>query len=457
MTAEAVVQSRPEAPRRAWTMALPLVVAIVAMAIGGATAEVSSGVFWGLIAGAGILTALTMGRIAVTGVDRILLVSGLVFSTVLVTTVILPEAPDVVDVLLSVQFAAAWTPAAIASAIVVARLGARPSSVFNAGLAWLAGGAFALPAAVTLGVLTPVSSLRRGVEPVFGSGDYMMIGLLVGGIGFASLLSVAAKLPALATTAVIVLFTWFAGVSVGFSLEALIRGFGDIVNVPNFWPPDFAWAIGETGTWWWLPSWEFGNPLVANPLVETIRMGITAAVIGCGIALPLAFLASTLTAPNRGIYLTAKVFMNVTRTIPDLFWAILLVAAVGGGPFAGAIALTIFAMAIMAKLFSETIDDADPGPLEAARASGARHSAAVKTSVLPQVLPSYVSYALYIFELTIRASAIVGLVGAGGIGRVIEAQRVFFRFDRILAIVIVIVVVVFILDQISNALRRRLT
>jgi phosphonate transport system permease protein len=76
--------------------------------------------------------------------------------------------------------------------------------------------------------------------------------------------------------------------------------------------------------------------------------------------------------------------------------------------------------------------------------------------VLPQVLPSYVSYALYIFELTIRASAIVGLVGAGGIGRVLEAQRVFFQFDRILAIVIVVVIVVFILDQISNALRRRL-
>ncbi|MEX2133125.1 MAG: phosphonate ABC transporter, permease protein PhnE, partial [Acidimicrobiia bacterium] len=77
-------------------------------------------------------------------------------------------------------------------------------------------------------------------------------------------------------------------------------------------------------------------------------------------------------------------------------------------------------------------------------------------AVLPQVLASYVAYGLYIFELTIRASAVVGLVGAGGIGRVIEAQRVFYRFDRILAIVIMIVILVFILDQISAAMRRRL-
>jgi phosphonate transport system permease protein len=313
----------------------------------------------------------------------------------------------------------------------------------------------ALPAAETLGVLVPTSSLRRGVEPVFGTGDYMAAGLIVIGVGAAALLAAATKLPALATTATVALFTIFAGASVGFTIPGLIEGFGNIVNVPNFWPPDFAWAIGD-GDWWWLPSWEFGAPLRANPLVETIRIGIIATVLGCAIALPLAFMASSLTAVNRPVYLIAKGFMNVTRTIPDLFWAVILVASVGGGPFAGAISLTIFAMAIMSKLFSETIDGANPGPLEAAKATGSSHFPAIRASVLPQVLPNYVAYALYIFELTIRASAIVGLVGAGGIGRVLETQRVFFRFDRILAIVIVIVVIVFVLEQISVALRRRL-
>lgn len=454
MTTDSPAQARPTPPRRAWTMALPLLVAVAAMALGGAAAGMAAGLLWGAIGALGLVAALAMGKVTVSNLDRGLLVAGLAISTFLATRV-LPGAPEVVDVLLCAQFALAFTPAALAFAVVAWRRGAKPTSALNAGIAWPMAGAFALPAAVTLDILTPVSSLRQGLEPVFGTGDYIAIGLLLGGIAFAAFLGVVARLPALAVASIVLLSTWFAGAAVGFSIDALVSGIADIAKIPNFWPPDFAWAIGD-GNWWWLPSWEFGAPLRANPLVETIRMGVTATVLGCGVALPLAFLASTLTSPNHPLYLVAKGFMNVTRTIPDLFWAVILVASVGSGPFAGTIALSVFAMAIMAKLFSETIDDADPGPLEAAKATGSRHSPAVKVSVLPQVLPSYVSYALYIFELTIRASAIVGLVGAGGIGRVLEAQRVFFQFDRILAIVIVVVIVVFVLDQISNALRRRL-
>jgi phosphonate transport system permease protein len=142
--------------------------------------------------------------------------------------------------------------------------------------------------------------------------------------------------------------------------------------------------------------------------------------------------------------------------MPDLFWAMLFVTSVGVGPFAGALALVFFSLAIMSKLLSETVDGADPGPLEAAKATGGSHFPAVRSSVLPQVLPNYVAYALYIFEINIRASVVIGLAGAGGIGRVLEAQRSFFRFDRVLAIVVVIFVIVFIIEQISVAMRRRL-
>ena len=110
----------------------------------------------------------------------------------------------------------------------------------------------------------------------------------------------------------------------------------------------------------------------------------------------------------------------------------------------------------MVKLCCDTIDSADPGPLEAARAAGGRHTPVVRTGVLPTVLPAYVAYALYVFELNIRASVVLGLVGAGGIGRVLEAQRQFFKFDRILGILVLIFVVVWIVDQISVALRKRL-
>ena len=167
-------------------------------------------------------------------------------------------------------------------------------------------------------------------------------------------------------------------------------------------------------------------------------------------------MASTMTAPNRITYLLDKSFMNVIRTIPDLFWAMLFVAAVGVGPFAGVLALFFFSLAIMSKLLSETIDSIDPGPLEAARSTGGSHFPAVRVSVFPQVLPNYVAYALYVFEINIRASVVLGLVGAGGIGRVLEAQRAFFQFDRVLAVVILIFVIVFTIEQISVGLRRRL-
>ena len=110
----------------------------------------------------------------------------------------------------------------------------------------------------------------------------------------------------------------------------------------------------------------------------------------------------------------------------------------------------------MVKLFSETVDAAEPRPLEAARSSGARHLPAVKAGVLPTVFPSYVAYSLYIFELNIRASVVLGLVGAGGVGRVIETQRQFFRFDRILGMLVIIFGIVWVIEQISVSLRKRL-
>jgi phosphonate transport system permease protein len=126
------------------------------------------------------------------------------------------------------------------------------------------------------------------------------------------------------------------------------------------------------------------------------------------------------------------------------------------GPLPGALALVFFSLGIMGKLLSETVDAVDPGPIEAARATGSAHWPAVRSAVLPQVLPNYVAYALYIFEINIRASVVIGLAGAGGIGRVLEAQRTFFRFDRVLAIIILIFVLVFLIEQVSVALRRRL-
>ena len=220
------------------------------------------------------------------------------------------------------------------------------------------------------------------------------------------------------------------------------------------------WEVWSNQLWekfWPIPwEWVLDGDNVIQPLIETFQIAVVSTVIGCSLALPISFAMSPLTTPNRPTHLISRAVMNVVRAVPDLFWAKLLVTAIGIGAFAGSWALSVFSLAVMVKLFSETIDSADPGPLEAARAAGGRHTPVVRTGMLPTVLPAYVAYTLYVFELNIRASVVLGLVGAGGIGRVLEAQRQFFKFDRILGILVLIFVVVWIVDQISVALRKRL-
>lgn len=208
---------------------------------------------------------------------------------------------------------------------------------------------------------------------------------------------------------------------------------------------------------WPIPwDWVLDRDNVLDPLVETFQIAIISTIVGCSIALPVGFAMSKLTSPNTPTFWISRTIMSIVRAIPDLFWGKLLVTAIGIGAFAGSWALSIFSLAVMVKLFSETIDAADPRPLEAARAAGGRHTAAVRAGVLPEVLPAYVAYALYVFELNIRASVVLGLVGAGGIGRVVETQRSTFNFDRLFGILVIIFVVVFLIEQISVALRKRL-
>ncbi|HCV34461.1 MAG TPA: phosphonate ABC transporter, permease protein PhnE [Acidimicrobiaceae bacterium] len=236
-------------------------------------------------------------------------------------------------------------------------------------------------------------------------------------------------------------YTVLAGQTVGFDLG-------------TFWT---VWSNPLWEKFWPIPwDWVLDRHNVIDPLVETFQIAIVSTLVGCAVALPVAFAMSPLTSPNRVTLVVSRSMMGVVRAVPDLFWAKLLVTAVGIGAFAGSWALSVFSLGVMVKLFSETVDGADPRPLEAARASGGRHLPVVRAGVLPTVLPEYVAYALYVFELNIRASVVLGLVGAGGIGRVVEAQRQYFRFDRVLGVLVIVFVVVFVIEQVSVAIRKRL-
>jgi phosphonate transport system permease protein len=435
-------------------MVVPLLVAIAGLVLGGFTGTMAAGMLWGLIGAAGVVLALRIGKMPADTTEMALIAVGLTASTVL-STIVLPDTPQRVDVLLTLEYALAWLPAALAAGALLLRRGHRPTAAVNTFLLWMLGAAVALSAGVTFDIIHPIDSLVRGRGAVFGSGDYAITALTIAAFGFGVLFAYLSGLPTLGVGTIVAFFTLFAGAQVGFTIVGLAKNIGNIVNIPNFWPPDFKWAVGD-GQWWWVPSWEFGNPNRANPIVETLRIALIASTIGVGISLPIAFLASTLTAPNRPTYLIDKGFINVIRTVPDLFWAMIFVASVGAGAFAGALALVFFSLAIMAKLLSETVDAADPGPLEAAKATGSSHFPAIRAAVLPQVLPNYVAYALYVFEINVRASVVLGIVGAGGIGQTLETSRAFYRFDRVLAIVIVIFVIVFVIEQVSIAMRRRL-
>lgn len=205
------------------------------------------------------------------------------------------------------------------------------------------------------------------------------------------------------------------------------------------------------------PEWDvFFASRIVDAFLETLQMAIIGAVIGCSLALVFAFLASRVSAPGTGAFVAGKAVLNLLRAIPDVMYALVFVALVGIGALPGILALILFNIGVVAKLLSETVDGVDLGPIEAAHAAGASQLQAIRTGIFPQVLPNYIAYSLYTFELNLRASAVLGFVGAGGIGEVIDVFRNAFEYERVAIVIIQIFLIVFVVETVSIALRRRL-
>lgn len=196
--------------------------------------------------------------------------------------------------------------------------------------------------------------------------------------------------------------------------------------------------------------------IVLNGFLETFQMAAIATILGGLVAMPLALWNSLTGAPNRTVYVVVKNINSVIRAIPDLIYAVFFVAAIGRGVLPGVLALFFLSVAVIAKLTSDIVDGIDPGPVEAARAAGASHNQMVRTAVIPQILPGYTSFALYTFEINLRGSAVLGFVGAGGIGEVFNQYYQRGWYDRLMAVVLGFFLVVFLVDRISIAVRRRL-
>lgn len=202
----------------------------------------------------------------------------------------------------------------------------------------------------------------------------------------------------------------------------------------------------------WPPRFEILSQ-IWGPLFETIQMAVLGTAMGALLALPMVMLTSRTVTRTSGIYYPARFIMSLFRSIPAELYAILFVAALGIGPLPGIPALTIFSAAIITKLTSESAENIDTGPIEALEATGAQRPAVVTFSVLPQIMPLFLSYSLYMFELNIRIASILAVVGAGGIGQNLVTALDWFDYPAALTILIVIFVCVFGIDMISSRFR----
>ncbi len=193
---------------------------------------------------------------------------------------------------------------------------------------------------------------------------------------------------------------------------------------------------------------------VMGATLETIQMALAGTFLALIVAFPLGFLAARNTTPHPAVYRGVRLVLNLVRTIPDLALGLLFVAAVGLGAFAGTIALAIHTATVLGKLLSESVENIDEGVVEAIRATGAGYAQILSFAVVPQILPDLISFTLYRLETNIRAASVLGLIGAGGIGYLMNTSFRTFQYQEAAAIVLVLIALVMLVDYLSARLRQ---
>jgi phosphonate transport system permease protein len=205
------------------------------------------------------------------------------------------------------------------------------------------------------------------------------------------------------------------------------------------WPPDFS-----------------GAPDIAWRAGETVGIATLGTLLAAGLALPMALGATRQVSPGVGLYQPIRALLDSLRGIDGFVFALLFVAAVGLGPFAGMLGVALHSAGSVAKLWSEAMENADPRPSEAILAVGGTRLHVAVFALMPQTLPQNLGGLLYVWEANIRASTVLGLVGAGGLGQELKNSVDLLDFNRVLAILMVIIALTLTADRISGALRKAL-
>ncbi len=238
-------------------------------------------------------------------------------------------------------------------------------------------------------------------------------------------------------TAVSVAVLWWAAIGTKLSLVEFLQG------MPWVW--DFLGRMLP-------PNFSYMEKLV-QPAVESIQIALWGTLLGIALALPVCFFAARNLSPHPAVFHAMRQILNVMRGINEIILALIFVAAVGLGPFAGVIAMAIHGAGMLGKFFAEAIEEIDQGPLDALSAAGVGTVQKIVFGVLPQVLPTWTGVILYRFETNIRVSTILGMVGAGGIGFELISSMKLFQYENTAACVLVILILVLGADLISSKLR----
>ncbi|MDR0808770.1 MAG: phosphonate ABC transporter, permease protein PhnE [Gemmobacter sp.] len=191
-------------------------------------------------------------------------------------------------------------------------------------------------------------------------------------------------------------------------------------------------------------------------LLETLQMAVAGCFLGLLLALPFAILATDRLSPHPLVRHAARALIALFRTVPDLVWAIIFIIIVGLGPAAGVMAIMVDKIGFAGRFFAEAMEETDPGPQDALRAIGASRLGIIGSTVIPACLPSFTATSLFALEKSVRGSAALGLVGAGGIGVDLKVAFDLFNYDEAFAIILMMLTLVIAVEQGSGWIRRKL-
>ena len=238
-------------------------------------------------------------------------------------------------------------------------------------------------------------------------------------------------------------------------VAAIVAAAQTIEIIPEFLA-DAPEQIGDLLARMWPIDWRAYPTDVHSALIETIHIASLGTLLSLVLALPVGLLAAHNLVPFTPLNLIAKLILVSSRSVNSLVWALLFVGIFGPGALAGTLAIAFRSIGFVGKLFGEALEEAEPGPIEALAATGAPWRSVLAFGYWPQVKPAFWSIALFRFDINVRESAVLGLVGAGGIGMALDAALNLFQWGRVALILVAILAVVVVTEIVVTQIRERM-